>query len=149
MKKLLKVKLKRFQDSAGTHYEYPKEYDPRKFHIVIYETQLTDKYKHVVGRGNDHEYLLGFVEDSDFPIFIQSKDISLITRKEAEEFIGIDMDKYVEKITDNEKIIKILIKSAKSILLTEDELNAIDSSHPEKGINRSKTLREVLDEYGL
>lgn len=149
MKNILKVKIQRQQDSEGTHYTYPKEYDPKKFDVLTYESQLSDRYTQVIDRGNDHEYVIGLVEVIDVDSFLKSPDIELITRQEVNVFIGEDLHKYIEKVTDTEAVVKILAKAAKGEKLAKEEHEAIDSSHPRRGINRSKTLNEVLNENGL
>jgi len=149
MKKVLKVKIKRDQSGGATHYEYPPQYNPKKFQVITYETQLTDKMDVVIGRGNKDEYVLGFVEDVDVAGFLASPDIVEVNRAEADEFIGPDLDKATEKITDQNAVLIALAKVAKKEELSDEDKEVIDSSNKKPGINRSKSLREVLDENNI
>ena len=149
MKKLLKVKIKRAQDAGGTHYEYPKEYDPRKFQVLCYETQLTDRLNVVKNRGNNNEYVLGFVEEEFIGGFLKNPDIELLTRVEGEVFIGADLHKSEEKIVNQNKVLLALAKSARGQRLTKKEEDMLDPENKEPGINKTKTLHEVLDENDI
>ena len=149
-KKLLKVKIKRTRTSGGTHYQYPAQYVAERFIVLVYETQITDKFDAVVARGDADEYVIGLVEDTFAAQFLSSPDIVEISRAEAEAFIGADLNKYTEKVNDEGKVISLLIKVAvKKETLTADELKALDPNDPAAGMSRSQTLREVMDRYAV
>ena len=149
MKKILKVKIKRNQEEGKTSYVYPTEYDPKKFQVIIYETQIEGNLDKVRKRGNKTEYVIGAVEEENAPSFLRSSDIVEITRSEAEKFAGPELDRTVDKILDRDKVMLILAKSVKGEPLSPDELKIIDSDDPTPGLNKSKSLRKALDEYGL
>jgi len=146
VKKLLKVKIKREQGIENTHYVYPPQYNAQKISVITYETQLTNQDRAVVARGNKYEFLIGFIEEEDVAGFTTSPDMVEITRLEAEEFIGDDLDKTVEKINDPNAVLLILSKVARKEQLTEGERKAIDSNDTRPGIIKSNSLRDVLDD---
>ena len=152
MKKLLKVKIKRDRSGGKTSYTYPKEYDAQKFDVLVYESQLSEKLQLVLDRdGNDnYEYVLGFVEEKFVPSFLVSKDIVELDKDEAELFIGdTDLNKYSTKVTDQNKVLELLSKQALGGILSDEDRKVLDVNHPTPGINRSKSLKEVLDEKGF
>ena len=149
MKKLLKVKIKRSQENGKTSYTYPKEFEATKFQVLVYETQLEGKLSHVVGRGNKDEYVLGFVDEQFVSDFLKNPDIKIIDRSEARNFLAEDYEKSIEKVNDQNKVLTILAKSVRGESLSSLELAALDPNNPEKGIIRTKTFKEVLDENDI
>lgn len=149
MKKLLKVKIKRTVGGGKTSYTYPPEYDAQKFNVLTYETQLTGKHQTVVDRGNDHEYVIGTVDEVDAPAFLQSQDIKEINRNQAEQFIGADLEKAEPKITDQSKVLLVLAKVARGESLTQEERDAIDPNSPVKGVSKTRSFKDVLDELSV
>ena len=147
--KLLKVKIKRTQNAGSTHYEYPPEYNPKKFQVLCYETQLEGKYDAVVGRGNTDEYVIGFVPDGEETVFLYSPDITEINKSEVDAFLGADLDKKVQKITDQDAVLSVLAKSAKKEVLTEADLKVLDPKDATAGITESKSYNDVLKENGF
>jgi len=147
--KLLKVKIKRNQTDAKTSYVYPSAYDAKKFNVLVYESQLTDGYDKVRGKGNKEEIVIGMVKDEDAASFLASSDITEITKSEADVFLGVDLDKKVEKITDQNAVLSVLSKVARKETLTEKDLKTIDPSDTTPGITQSKSLNEVLKEHGF
>ena len=147
--KLLKVKIKRTQANGATHYEYPPEYNPKKFQVLCYETQLTGKYDEVVGRGNTDEYVIGMVADGEETVFLYSPDIVEIKKNECDAFLGVDLDKKVQKITDQDAVIKVLAKSAKKEELTPEDFKVLDPKDQTAGITESKSYNDVLKENGF
>lgn len=78
----------------------------------------------------------------DVPITVEE-----VTREESvgafKKFVG----EPTEKITDQNKVLSILAKSARSEALTDDERKALDPEDPTPGIGRSKSFEEGLDEF--
>ncbi len=149
MKKLLKVKIKREVSSGKTSYTYPKEYDPQKFDVIAYETSLSGKYNEVVKRGNDHEYVIGLVDENDIKGFLKCPDIVEINRQQAQQFFGSDFDKSEPIITDMPKVLLTVAKSVRGESLAQEEKDLLDPNHPSRGINKTKTYKNVLDENGI
>ncbi len=149
MKKILKVKIKRTVGGGKTSYTYPPEYKAERFDVLVYETQLTGKHQEVVNRGNDHEYVIGLVDEVDAPAFLKSPDIKEINRQQAEQFFGEDFDKSSMKITDQAKVLLILAKSARGESLTQEDKDSLNPDHPSNGILKSRTYKDVLDEHGI
>lgn len=147
--KILKVKIIRTQGGGKTSYTYPPEYDSKKFTVIIYETQITGKMDKVVSRGNDHEFVIGVVQDADAPAFLANSDIVELTRAEAETFIDVDIDKAESSVIDVNKVVTITAKAVSGKTLTKKEKDAIDPTSSEIGINQGRTLRKALDDYGV
>lgn len=149
MKKILKVKIKRDQDSFSTRYTYPVSYNPQKIQVLAYETQISDKEAGVKARGNKDEYMLGFVDEADVPSFLVSPDIVEVNRAEAETFLGADLDKTILKIIDSNSVIAVLSKHARGEALSQEDKDVIDPKKPGAKIMESRSFRKVLDEYGF
>ena len=147
--KILKVKIKRNQGGGKTSYTYPPQYNAQKFDVLVYESQLTDGYNKVVGKGNKEEIVIGTVQDDDAASFLVSPDITEITKAEADVFLGEDLDKKVEKITDQNEVLRVLAKVARKETLSMEDLDVIDPKKPTKGIGSSKSFNETLGEYGF
>lgn len=147
--KLLKVKIKRNQTEAKTSYVYPSAYDAKKFNVLVYETQLTGGYDKVKNKGNKEEIVIGMVKDEDAATFLASPDIVEITRAEADAFLGEDLHKKVEKITDQNAVLSVLSKIARKETLSEKDLKTIDPTDPTPGITQSRSLNDALVENGL
>lgn len=143
--KILKVKIARNQNSNGTSYIYPQEYDASKIQVLCYETTNMDNYDSVVARGNDYEYCVGVVEDEDVGNFLVSDDIEEMdyntSLSTCESWV-----KQVNKITDQDKIISILDKINNSEELTQDEKDSINPSNSSTGVNLTKSFQDILDE---
>ena len=147
--KILKVKIKRNQSGGKTSYIYPPQYNAKKFNVLVYESLLTDGYNKVVGKGNKEEIVIGLVQDYDATSFLVSPDITEITKAEADTFLGIDLDKKIDKITDQDEVLRVLAKAARKETLSVEDLDVIDPKKPTKGIGSSKSFNEVLGEYGF
>ena len=149
MKILVKVRIQRIQDATGTHYIYPAAYIPEKIQVICYETMLTGKIADVVGRGNDHEFMVGVIDEADKDQFLKSSNITVLTRQEAENFIGTDLTASINKITDENKVLLICAKAALGETLTDDDKKALNPDDPTAGIGRSRNYSETLDAHGV
>jgi hypothetical protein len=152
---LLKMRIKRTKNGESTHYDYPVPYYDA--HKVIfgpfYESGLEEVAKEVRDRNDDDEFIVIGVDEANAPNFLESngkKDASgfewkteEITQAEAEA-LGAKWTKQEEKITDQSKVIKILAKVGRKETLTQDELNALNPDHEEKGINKTESFAESL-----
>lgn len=140
MVKYFKINIQRSHPEEGrTHYTYPKEYDPKKIQVLAYEsTECEDDVKE---RGDTEEYLIGAVADTDAEIFSKIGE----ELNEAEiNTLGDKWTKQVEKITDQEAVLKICAKAALGETLTDDEKAAINPDSETKGINKSKSFSAGL-----
>lgn len=145
MAKILKVKIKREQTSASTHYTYPPEYDAQKIQVMVYESMMPENLQVVKDRGNKDEYLIGVVKDEDATQFLASKDIVEINYNVALNQ-GNQWTKQVLKMTDPEKVALICQKIANNEALTAEEKNALDADNPEPGVTKSRSFQQGLDE---
>jgi len=132
--KIIKVKLISESTPARTHYSYPPEYDKNKIYVLAY------------GKINADHCCLGVIKDEALKQFIASDNIDELTREEAIE-LGEVWRPQIEKITDEKEVIKICKKIVKGQNLIQKEKNALDSNESTKGINKSKSFTELLDEY--
>ena len=149
MSKILKVKIKRTQGGGKTSYTYPPQYNSQKFNVLVYESQLTGGYDKVVGAGNKQEIVIGMVQDADAAGFLASNDIVEITKQEADVFLGEDLDKTTEKITDQNAVLSVLAKVARKETLSADDLKVIDPKDSKAGITQSRSLNDALKEHGF
>jgi len=147
---ILRVKIRRFSNSSGTHYTYPASYDATKIRVLVYETQMQGGLEMVAARGGTDEYLLGLVDQAHASAFTVSPDIVAITRTEAESFLGsTELNRYTEKIVDERALLLLMARVLRGETLTQDERNSLDSSRSGGLIIRSSTLQSVLDGYGV
>lgn len=146
--KILKIKIKRNQNSTGTHYTYPFGYDATKIHILCYESMLPENYNQIVAKGNTEELMIGVVKDEDIFSFLQSSDAIEITETEA-LLLGTQWTKQTEIITSSDVVLTVLAKVARNVTLTQTEKNAIDPNNSELGINLSRSFQDELIEYKM
>jgi len=146
--KIVKMKIKREMGGGKTHYVYPKPYyDRDKVRFLIYE-------KDALARGEDWQYILIGVKDADLAGFLGANGhvVSNFTftaveiDRDAAIIDGEEWAPQTEKITDQSKLLKIIAKYMRKEELTEKEKDALDQDKPEKGINKSKSFTESLDE---
>lgn len=146
--KIVKMKIRREMKNGGTHYTYPVPYyNKDKVKFLIYE-------KGAKARGENYQYILVGMKAEDLDSFLGADGIvkdgfkfeaTEVTREQAIE----DGDKWVDrvdKITDQQKVLKILSKMARNEEVTQAERDAIDPEKAERGINKSKSFTESLDE---
>jgi hypothetical protein len=146
-KKILKVRLQRDQTEKGTSYTFPLEYESAKITVLAYETiDKTERYDEVVARGNDHEFLIGIVDELDAPAFLASDDIIELTRGEAETLGDTWIDQRI-KINDMETLLPILEKIGTDVTLSQAEKDAINPDSVATGLTRTKTFTASLAEY--
>lgn len=142
MVKYFKINIQREHPEEGrTHYTYPKEYDPKKIQVLAYES--TGCESDVTKRGDTEEYLIGAVADADAEIF--SKIGEELTEEEITT-LGNKWTKQVEKITDQETVLKICAKAALGETLTDEEKAVINPDNETKGINKSKSFSAGLQD---
>lgn len=144
----LLIRTKRSKISGGgTHYEYPPEYDAQKIQVLCYESvgendkvTLRDKWP------KPHEFLIGVVSDEDAPGFLKSPDINIIGQALAIEK-GRRWRPQVEKISDQSKVLMILVKVARGEVLTQGEKDIINPDSPISGVNKSQIFDDLLAQH--
>lgn len=142
--KILKIRIKRKQSDHGTHYSYPKEYEPSKIKVLCYETTNMDNYNEIINRGNDHEFLVGLVRDEDADKFLESKYVEELTYKQALSY-GKKCIKEEIKIIDESKVLSVLDKVLNDKKLTIREKNSINPNKSAKGVNLINSFKSILD----
>ena len=143
--KILKVKIKRTQTASGTHYEYPKEYIASKINVLCYETMSPTGDTDVKNRGNTDEFCIGVVQDKDAAGFLKSADIVEVDKATAKT-LGVRWTVQVEKINNQDEVIRIAKKIVANQALTVDEKKALDPEDTTSGIVKSKHIADVIDE---
>lgn len=143
--KILRVKIKRTQDSKKTHYDYPLGYDAQKITVMVYESMSDKGMDDIKNRGNTDEYLLGLVEDEDAPQFLKSPNIEELTKQQAIS-IGNMWRTQIIKTTDQDRVNEILSKVVRGKLITQEDKNALDPDKPELGIRRSESFEQSLNQ---
>jgi len=154
---LLKMRIKRSSTGGSTHYDYPVPfYDAYKVIFgPYYESGLEEVAKEVRDRADDDEFIIIGVDEDDAPNFLKANghkdgegfEFSCVELSQAEmEELGSKWTKQQEKITDNEKVTRILAKSARGVALTQEEKDALDPEKSEVGINLTKHFKTELSE---
>lgn len=154
--RLLKITVQVNREEGRTHYTYPQpDYD--KLKIVfgpIYEGGMDKNCEEIWNRpgntkDNHDEYILvGVLDNGKIEEVLQNLVFEEITEQECLD-CGNRWTGVSQTITDQDKIIQILVKFARKELLTVQEENALNPENPELGINRSKTFQESLEEAKL
>lgn len=142
--KYLKIKVNKVVTGGSTEYFYPKWYDPKKVNVVMYETTFTKGKADSEQRGNADEFIHCMVDD-DYGAQIIREDS--VTELEREAFIA-DADanhEVTEKITDPEKVLKVLAKQARGEILDKVDTDTIDPTKEESGIIMSPSFREKVE----
>lgn len=142
--KIIKAKIYYTKDKKGTHYSggYPKTWEAEKIPFILYGDTDVDT------NGKNIQWVFTIVPEDIYDKMIQDEQCQFCSKEES---LAMG-DKYYstrEKITDNEKILKILAKTAREEILTEDEKNALNPDHPESGVNKSKSFEDICNEYGV
>lgn len=129
---------------GGIHYNYPAEYDPEKITVLCYE-HVGDKGA-VVDRGTVDEYLIGVVSDEDAVQFLESDQITQMSKEEA-QIQGRQWRPQVEKILDQTKVLSVLSKYVRGDNLSPDDHRAIDPDDLTPGINKSELFDNLLNRH--
>jgi len=148
MKKILKVKVKRTSNpGGGTHYDFPEVWDKEKISVLAMESATPEEGQKVLDRGNKDEYFLAVVKRvEDETQFLASPDISELTRDEAIALGSVYRPQRI-KTLDQDKVNQIFAKSAIKEELTQQDIDALNPDHPEKGLNKGQSFTELLDEH--
>ena len=145
--KLIKLKISRDQNASRTHYTYPKEYDATKVRFgPFYESSLSENLVKVVARGNTDEFILFGVLDEDAPNFLVNPKAQKLSYDDALA-LGNTWTKQIERITNPNKTLAVVAKAVRGETLTQAEKAALDPNNQESGINKSKTFKDMLDEF--
>jgi len=142
--KVIKVKVYYTQDAQGTHYGggYPPEWDAQRIGFIVYCQKDRDQ------KGT-FQWVLATVPDDLYQKMIKNKERCFpVTKEEAIE-LGNKFRPKREVITDQYRIMKILLKKTRGEKLTPQEEKAIDPDHPERGVNRTKSVEEIWKEQGV
>lgn len=139
MAKILQITVKREQLPGLTQYTYPPEYDAKKIQVLCYEDR-----DETLLRNNGDQFCIGVVSDADAPQFWVSSDITEIGRTDA-IVKGRRWRPQINKITNDDEVIRVIIKKMKGIVLTQKEKDALDPDSSEKGINKSRLFDDLLD----
>lgn len=135
MGKVLKIKVPFERGSSGTHYKLPQGLAANANKIQIL-AESEDKGGFV--------YRYGVVKDADVDLFGQEAE--QITVAQAKQEAG-NLRPAVTKITDQRKVMDILVKIAKKQKLTLDDQKALDENDPTPGVGKSKSFDELCDDY--
>jgi len=154
--KLLKIKVQVNSSGGSTHYTYPQpEYNMLKIVFgPIYEGGMAKNCPEIWARsGNSKEnhdefIMVGVTDNGNIDSVLKNAAFEEMT----DEYCIDCGDKWTEqsdKITDNDKVMKILSKVALKESLTPEEEKALDPLDSEPGINRSKSFKQSIDEAKL
>jgi len=149
MYKLIRVKIGRSVNGTMVGYSYPKEYDAQKIQVLTYESMIDGKLADIHARGNLDEYLFGFVKEEDLNSFLQSPDITEVTKDEAINFIGAFVDNSIVKVVKEQPVLEVLMKNARGEALTVRDREIINPDSNSKEVIRTKTLRQRMTDYGV
>jgi len=157
--KLIKMRINRTRQAGATHYEYPTpHYDPYKVKYgPIYEGGLKEVVESdVLSRNADDEFIIVGVADGDAAQFLVAdgyvRNGFTYTAEEIDRAKTLEHGNkwtgpQTEKITDQDKVLKILVKVAKKEVLTKEDEDAIDPDNKDvSGIVKTKSFEEGLDE---
>lgn len=141
MAKILQVTSQTQKLPGSTRHTYPPEYDSTKINILCHELP-----SEITARNNNDCYWIGVVSDADAPGFLLSPDIIELSRANAITK-GRVWREQINKIMDDDEVVRIIVKKMKGGTLTQKEINALDPDNSEKGINKSRLFDDLLDEY--
>ena len=144
--KVIKAKIKIDRSTGATVYNYPPEWEPPKIPFIVYPTER-GSIDEIDEGGQLYQYVIATVPDDLYDKMIQNTDVfQPIFLTEAEVF-GNRHRPQVNKINDTNLVMSILAKSVRGEILTLEERNAIDPNNPEGAISKSRSCKDVWDEY--
>lgn len=144
MAKILKIRIKRTQKITGTFYTYPPEYDSRKIQVLVYESSLKVNEQSIINRGNQDEYLIGVVRDSDAPGFLSSSNVEEIDYSTAVD-LGNLWRPQVVLLTGPQNIVDVLLKVHNKKTLTKLDKKVINPDDSTPGLIKSRSFINRLN----
>ena len=145
MKRYIKLKIGRKVTGNLITYTYPEDYNPELIDVVSYESFNPANVPVIEERGNDHEYLIAVIDDihPDNKRLMAHPDCLEMDIKEIKSACTC-FSAQKDMITDRDKVLLVLAKSARGEELTADDLAAIDPNHAAPGINSPAAVAEII-----
>lgn len=145
--KLLKAKVKITHNGGGTQYTYPQIWLDNKERIpaILYPKDRTDE---LVEGNMLYQVVFPVVPDDLYDELLRLPEFSIPSQTEVRAYT----DKHAPKrevMQDEEKVLSLLAKVGRGATLNQQEKNALDPAHPEKGLGMSKDFVEVCNDYGV
>jgi hypothetical protein len=146
--KILKVKIEVTHNNGATQYVgYPKEWldNKEKISNILYPGDRTDE----VGEGGKLYQIVYPVLPDD--LYDKMKNLPICSEPNLAELTAYS-DKHapqVERITDENKVIGILAKTAQGKVLTKADKDALDPENPTPGITKTKRWIDEIKQYGI
>ena len=140
--KLIKVRIDLRLEPGKPKMKYPdaynaKEVDAYKVGPIVYEGRLS--------RGEQVEYCLIHIADEVADKYALEDGIEIVSEAEADVWLAqnpVVQEKEEEFVDDPNRLLAIIAKSLANIDLTQEDLDALDSSKPVKGIRRNPKIAE-------
>jgi len=152
--KILKVKIRR-GNVGEDMMVYPSLYNAQEVDrsgLGPCGINGTGAYSGGIGMGQDHEFCLILLEDSVADRYLASPDMEEVTALEADALMEqwrIDNDESEDVVRDPARIQAIAVKQAAGFELTQEDLDAIDSTKPTPGINRRlRSMASIVAKTG-
>ncbi len=136
--KILKVKVKKKRVAGHCRFSWPERWDAQKIHVLAYEDRPDNL-------GDVAEECLCVTDDETVAKLLEQPEVKEISVAKANAF-GRQWRPNVAVMTEEEKVInilrKLLLKSgshaALKKYLTEKEIDSLDETKNELGIERGK-----------
>lgn len=143
----MRVKHTEHDNGKGGKFEYPPDYDPQK-------VKLGPVYFWSQAKGNPYCDIIFGVKDSDADQFLWENGREVdghkflameVTEEECvEAFREHSPVNTTGTVSDTERVLNILAKSARGIELTQVELDALDPEKDEAGINNPRKWDAIV-----
>ena len=149
--KLVKVKIVR-GNKGESAMKYPVRYDAVEVdRMGMSATALnyaSCSYSGAMSRAEPIEFCIIAMPDNLADDYATDADMEIITELEADTFMEqwrLDNNAPEETVTNVSRIQAITAKQNANMALTQEDLDALDSTKPVRGINKTrKPVREVL-----
>lgn len=141
--KIVKTRVNFIPQNGAIKYIYPHGIDHTKVKWVGREP-IAD----VAVMGNDYGYLIGVVSDDNLASFLALDDTVEVSKEDAITE-GSVWHPQIEQLTNLPKVTVILAKIAREEVLTQKEIDALDPTNAETGVNLSATFSKKLADHGV
>ena len=148
--KVVKVHIRRGDYSKGeSQLTYPERYNAQEVDlngIGPCSVNGTGAYSGHIGRGGAEEWCFVILEDALADEYAQDEAMEIVSVAAADadmEQWRLDNDEADEVVRDPDRINAIRAKQGAAIVLSAEDLRALDPDDPMPGIN--KRLRKVAD----
>lgn len=145
--KIIKAKVLITHDNNATQYFYPQIWldNKEKIPSILYPQDRTDE---VADSNKLYQIVYSIVPDDLYAELLKLPEFSVPSQAEVQSYTDKHAPKR-ETMQDEGKVLSILAKVGRGVILNQQEKDALNPAHPEKGLGMSKDFVETCNDYGV